>query len=188
MAMKCTTCGMEIPEGQKFCGNCGSIISVPPPVEPTQPAPIPTKQSWLESNWKAVVAVVVVIVVVLASVGLIYTQAWSKIKVILNHSEHAQIDVNVYIDGVLKASLGVNPGTSIVGVWSVDAGTHTVQIDRGYWDVEEGYWYTITHWFSPDEIVWVPATYAYIGSDGFADFTYAYGVGPLYTKNVYIYL
>ena len=133
-------------------------------------------------------SVVVVLLVVLSVVGLIYNQPWSKIKVIITHSEYSSINVGVYIDGVLKGSIGVSPGTSIVGVWSVNAGTHTVQIDNGHWDVSPGYWYTVTHWFSPDETFWVPATYNYVAQDGTADITYAYEVGPLTTKNVYFTL
>lgn len=107
---------------------------------------------------------------------LAYSMSWSKIKVIVSHSEMGSIGVNVYIDGVLKGSVGGSPGTTILGFWSVDAGSHTVQIDAGYW-----YTYIITHWFAPDEYV-----NAYEGPDGVADFTYAYDVGPLTTKNVYI--
>ena len=81
--------------------------------------------------------------------------------------------MDVYIDGVLKGSVGVSPGTTIVGVWSVDAGTHTVQIDRGYWYYDPGGWFTDPYHYSE-------------GPDGYADFTYAYEVGPLTTKNVYV--
>jgi len=196
MAMKCLNCGTENPEGKAFCGDCGATLPQPPPPPPVQPmqyapaqyAPIQKKPGWLESNWKGLVGVVVVLVILAGGLGLVYSQPWSKIKVIITNSEYSSIGVNVYIDGVLKSSTGVSPGISIVGVWSVSAGTHTVQIDNGHWDVSPGYWYTVTHWFSPDETFWVPTTYNYVAEDGTADITYAYEVGPLYTKNVYFTL
>jgi hypothetical protein len=61
-----------------------------------------------------------------------YSMLYSKINVIITHSECSSIGGDVYIDGVLKGSIRVSPRTSIVGVGSVDAGTHTIQIDRGY--------------------------------------------------------
>jgi len=184
--LKCPNCGAGNPEGKAFCGDCGATLPQPPPPPPVQPmqyapaqyAPIQKKPDWLESNWKGLVGVVVVLVILAGGLGLVYSQPLSKIKVIISHSEYSSIGVDVYIDGVLKGSIGVSPGTSIVGVWSVVAGTHTVQIDRGDW-----YVYVITHWFSPDEYV-----NGYDAPDGVADFTYAYDVGPLYTKNVLITL
>lgn len=102
----------------------------------------------------------------------------SSVRGILAHSEYGEITVNVYIDGVLKGAVGISPGVTIVGVWSVVEGTHTVQIDRGDWYVQ-----LVEHWFSPDEYV---NTYA--PPDGAPDFAYDYEVGPLYTKNAYFSL
>ncbi len=184
--MKCPNCGAGNPEGKAFCGDCGATLpqpSPPPPVQPTQYAPaqyapVQKKPDWLESNWKGLVGVVVVLVILAGGFGIVYSQPLSKIKVIITHGEYSSIGVAVYIDGVLKGSIGVSPGTSIVGVWSVVAGTHTIQLDRGYWYVQ-----VITHWFSPDEYV-----NTYVELDGIMDFTYAYDVGPLYTKNVLVTL
>jgi hypothetical protein len=173
MAMKCPNCGREVAEDKKFCGDCGAMIP-PPMYAPVQRQPIPPKQDWLGTNWKALASVFVVLIIISVSMGLIYTQEWSKIKVIVSHSEYSQIRVDVYIDGILKASVGVNPGTTIVGVWPVSAGTHTVQIDRG-------------NWYFVDRLLFSDY-WAYDSPDGYIDFTYAYEVGPLYTKNVYITL
>ena len=180
--MKCPNCGTENDENAKFCQVCGWALG------PAYDQIIIQPPTASKSILKWILVLIVVLILVGAGVGAIYTQAWSKIKVLVTHSDYSRIGVGIYIDGVLKASVGVDPGTSIVGVWSVVAGTHTVQVDAGHWHVDPGYWYTITHWLSPDETVWVPATYTYIAADGFADITYAYGVGPLYTKNVYITL
>jgi len=102
----------------------------PPPVQSAQPTPTLVKQSWISSNWKGLTALVVVVIVVLAIVGLIFTQPWSKIKVIVYHDSYGAIELTVYIDGVLKASTEVASGT-IVGVWSVTPGSHDVWVDRG---------------------------------------------------------
>ena len=176
--MKCPNCGTENPEGKKFCGDCGAMIPQPPPpppVEPAQTTAIQPKQSWIRSNWKGLVSVVVVVLVVLSVVGLIYSQPWSKITVLLAYNGHGQIGVSVYIDGILKASIGLNPGAGyqIAGVWPVDSGSHVVSVDHGYWENRGS-----TYW--PD---WV-----YTGPDGVMDFTYDWQVGPLYTKNAFIQL
>jgi hypothetical protein len=169
-----------------FCGDCGTGLPQPPTPQPVQPtqyapaqyAPIQKKPDWLESNWKGLVGVIGVIVILAGGLGMVYSQPWSKIKVIVSHSEYSSIGVVVLIDGISKGLIGVSPGESIVGVWSAHAGTHLVQIDRGQWGVN-----VITHWFSPDEYV----NY-YEPPDGTLDFYYAYEVGPLTTKNVYITL
>jgi len=71
--MKCPTCGKENPEGQKFCGDCGSVVPLPPPpVQPTTSVPIQPKKSWSGSNWKPLTIAVVIIVIVLASVLFVY--------------------------------------------------------------------------------------------------------------------
>jgi hypothetical protein len=170
LAMKCAICGAENPEGQRFCGICGSVIPVPPPVQPMQPTPIQEKQSWLESNLTALIAVVIVVIVALASVGLIYTQPWSKIKVLVyNQSPDSEIVVAVFIDGRMMAiqSFPIHSvlvaGGGIVGVWPVDVGTHQVAVDGAYGN-------------HPSLL------------DGNYDWCYVFEVGPLYTKNVYIYL
>ncbi|MCJ7464877.1 MAG: zinc ribbon domain-containing protein, partial [Thermoplasmata archaeon] len=151
--LKCPNCGAGNPEGKMFCGDCGAALPQPPPVQPTQRTPaqyasIPQRPGWLESNWKGLVGVIVVLVILAGGLGMVYSQPWSKIKVIVSHSEYSSIGVVVLIDGISKGLIAVSPGESIVGVWSVNAGTHVVQIDRGQWGV-----YVITHWFSPDEYV-----------------------------------
>lgn len=44
--MKCTNCGIDLPENVKFCSNCGTPVSAPAPSEPAQPiqASQPTEQ------------------------------------------------------------------------------------------------------------------------------------------------
>jgi hypothetical protein len=176
--MKCPNCGTENPEGKKFCGDCGAMIPQPPPpppVEPMQPTAVQPKQSRLSSNWRGLTALIVVLVVVFAMVGLVYSQPWSKIKVIVSSEYALQIGVEVYIDWNVKATVGVDAGTTIVGVWPVETGSHVVSLDHGTWDVSH-----LTD--QPD--YYYPNSYD--GPDGVMDFTFAYSVGPLYTKNVYI--
>ncbi len=82
----------------------------------------------------------------------------------------------MYIDGVLRASVGVSPGGwKIIGVWSVTAGTHTVSVDGGDWYYYSGGWFTDPYWY-------------YEEPDGTPDVAYAYEVAPLNTKNAYIQL
>ena len=167
--MKCPVCGTENPEGKKFCGDCGAMIPLPPPVQPVQPAPIPAKHNWFASNWKALTAIVIVVVVVLATVGLIYTQSWSKIKVVIYNQTGSEIVVAVFIDGRMMAikSLSIRSvlieGGGEVGVWPVDVGTHQVAVDIAYGN-------------HPSLL------------DGDYDWCYVYEIGPLSTKNVFIYL
>ena len=148
--LKCPKCGTGNEENAKFCQACGWALG---PAYAQIPVPVPTAKRSI-STW--VVVLVVVLVLLVAGIGAVYTQAWSKIKVIITHSEYSSIGVVILIDGISKALISVSPGESIVGVWSVVAGTHTVQIDRGYWYVQ-----VITHLFSPDEHV-----NTYVAPDG----------------------
>ena len=43
--MKCPVCGTENPENKKFCGDCGSVIVLPPP-PPIQYVPVQLKQPY----------------------------------------------------------------------------------------------------------------------------------------------
>ncbi len=168
---KCPMCGRAVPETSRFCEVCGSPVG-PAIAEMSQPGTAPQQSTHKTPEWTIVVIVLVVIAVIMIP-ALAYSMPWSKIKIIVTHDQYSQVGVDVYIDGVMKGSVGVSPGTTIVGVWSVTAGTHTVQIDRGSWWWDEG-------WFS--------SSWEYSEPDGHADFTYAYEVGPLYTKNVYVTL
>lgn len=174
MAMKCPNCGTENVDQARFCQSCarplGPAYSQPQAYIASQPSQ--TSKAGL-SGLKLAILIVVIIALLLAPI-IIYTAPLSKIKVIVSHSEYSSIGVDIYIDGTLKGSVGINPGTTIVGIWSVTAGTHTVQIDRGDW-------YFVDNWFFDDY-------WDYEGPDGYADFTYAYEVGPLYTKNVRVTL
>ncbi len=171
--MKCPNYGAENPEGKMFCGDCGTGLPQPPPppsVQPTQPMYVQPKQSWIGSNWKGLTSVVVVVLVVLSVVGLVYTQPWSKIKVLVyNQSPDSEIVVAVFIDGRMMAIKSVSirlvlvEGGGIVGVWPVDVGTHQVAVDVAYGN-------------DPSSL------------DGDYDWCYVYEVGPLSTKNVVIYL
>jgi len=181
MAMKCPKCGTENPEGKMFCGDCGTgLPQPPPPVQPMQPMYVQPKQSWIHSNWKGLVSVVVVVLVVLSVVGLVYTQPWSKIKVLVAFNGHGQIGVNIYIDGDRKAQIGLNPssGYQIVGVWPVVAGSHEVSLDIGSWLYIQGHY----------DSGWIPSHWEYSPPNGVLDFSYVYEVGPLYTKNTFIQL
>ena len=133
----------------------------PPPVQPAEPTTTLTRQSWLASNWKGLAAVVVVVVVVLSIVGLVFTQPWSKIKVIVTNTEDDQVNIAVYVDGVRKDSGMLDAyATRIIGVYSVVQGSHTVGLDGNY-------------------------NYPYNLDDNI-DLVHTFMVGPLYTKNAYI--
>ena len=177
MAMKCPNCGTENPEGKMFCGDCGTGLPQPPPpppVQPTQPVYVQPTPSWIGSNWKGLVSVVVVVLVVLSIVGLVYTQPWSKIKVIVSNAYTNAIGINVYIDGELKVAMDLGAGTTIIGVWPVKTGSHVVALDHGTWHVYRSGSYT---YYYPN---------SYVSPDGTMDYAYDYSVGPFYTKNVFI--
>jgi len=167
--LKCPNCGTGNDENAKFCQACGWALG---PAYAQRPVQVPTVN---KSIPKWIVVLIIVLILAGAGIGASYSMPLSKLKVIITHSAYSSIGVDVYIDGVLKGSVGVSPGTSIVGVWSVVAGTHTVQIDRGYWVYHPAGWFSSEYYYA-------------VGPDGVADFTYAYDVGPLGTKNVYITL
>ena len=175
--MRCPKCGRETPDDVGFCPVCGSPVGLAYAQASQEAQRVAKEKPKKLPDW-VVVCIVLLVIVIVAIPTLSYSMPWSKIKVIVSHGEYGSIGVVVLIDGISKALIGVSPGESIVGVWSVDAGTHTVQLDRGYWYVQ-----VITHWFSPDEYV-----NTYVAPDGTIDFTYAYEVGPLTTKNVFITL
>ena len=143
----------------------------PPPEESSQPTPIRTRR-----NWKALgAAVIAVILISLAIGGSIYTQPWSKIKVIVSSEyDGVFIRAKVYIDNELKVGWDVGGGMTIVGVWPVTAGSHTIALDHGTWQVS----------CSGTTLIFSN----YIGPDGIMDFTHSYSVRPLTTKNVYTYI
>jgi len=164
--MKCPICGAENPEGQKFCGSCGSAIPVPPP-EPqvVESAVAPPKQSWMRSHRTVLVVLVVVAIVVLASIGLIYTRPLSKIKILARNASGQHAYYSFLIDGVEKARGTIYPGDFVtIGAWSVKTGTHSVKADCHY--------------------------LGQLGPslDGVYDYNFEYRVGPLSTKNVWIQL
>ena len=141
----------------------------------TDTSPPQHKQSWIASNLKGVLAFIVVIVVVFATIGLIYTQPWSKIEVIVD-SEYRQlsIGINIYIDGELKIATEMAVGQTIVGAWKVRTGTHTVALDHGTWDA----WISST-----GMLLWWSGSYE--PPNGTIDYSYDFAVGPLSTKNVH---
>lgn len=174
MAMNCPKCGRPAPDNVTYCATCGSLLGIAYEQAGQVAQQMAKERSKRLPEWAIICIVLVIIALVLIPI-LVYSMPWSKIKVIVEHSEYSTIGVEVYIDGILKASVGVDPGTSIVGVWAVAPGTHTVQIDAGDWYYDPGGWFTDPYYY-------------YVDSDGYADLTYAYEVGPLSTKNVWITL
>lgn len=82
--MKCSNCGAENPEGKKFCGNCGLVLSqtqqqmqfkLTPPQQTTQyqpqmqPAPVDRK---LEKKFNGSLAILVILVFVFFPAAIIY--------------------------------------------------------------------------------------------------------------------
>jgi len=141
------------------------MIPLPPPVQPMQLVPIPTSPSKLRSYWKVLVVVFIIVIVMMASVALIYTQDWSKVKILAKNTSGRSASYVFLIDGVEKARGTILPGDYvIIGVWSVKTGSHTVKADCHY--------------------------LGQLGPslDGTMEYSYDYSVGPLYTKNAYIVL
>jgi len=124
-----------------------------------------------------IVSVLVVVLFVLSVVGLIYTQPWSKIKVIITNDYAGRtfrfegIGVNVYIDGDLKVAMNLLNATTNLEL-PVKTGNHVIALDNGTWDV---------YLYFPGTV----AYYNYEPPDGIMDYAYYYSVGPLYTKDVY---
>ena len=164
--MKCQVCGTENPEGQKFCGSCGAEIPVPPSGPQVVESPVASpKQSWIRAH-RIVVVLIVVVIVVLASIGLVYTQPLSKIKILAQNLSGYHASYSIMIDGTQKALGTIYPGDHVVeiGVWSVKTGSHSVQVDCHF--------------------------LGHLGSnlDGIMEYSYEYSVGPVYTKDIYITL
>jgi len=70
--MYCSNCGMQVPEGQRQCPNCGKPVGPPPLVSPPplmSPPAMPAKQSSSKMIW--VIVGCAVIPVVIAFVGII---------------------------------------------------------------------------------------------------------------------
>jgi hypothetical protein len=87
--------------------------------------------AWLKSHWKSLTAGIVVIVVVLAIVGLIFTQPWSKIVVYADNQYSYEVIVGIYIDGefVGQQTVGHDLTIDFQGEYSVKQGTHTVGVE-----------------------------------------------------------
>ncbi len=72
--MYCSSCGMQVSEGQRQCPNCGKPVGPPslgspPPLPAGAPAPLPAKQSSSKMIW--VIVGCAVVPVLLAIVGII---------------------------------------------------------------------------------------------------------------------
>jgi len=128
-------------------------------------SPHQQEQSLGVSNWKGLVAVIVVIVVVMATIGLIYTQPWSKVEVsIINQDRTDTLNVVASVDGkeFLWATLIPNqPG--IIGVYDVKQGSHFVSVTGNWTDSMGSY-------------------------DGQVSWSNTYSVGPLFTQKVVVRL
>lgn len=68
--MKCDNCGMELPEGAKFCGNCGNVLEQEQPVvEPVQPtAPVKEKKK----GKKSIIIVIIVVLLAIAAAVILF--------------------------------------------------------------------------------------------------------------------
>ena len=120
------------------------------------------KVDWMASSWKRLIATVVVITLVAATIGLIYSQPLSKIKVVVYFFYSGRVGVLVYIDGNPRESpfSRTTPHDLItIGEYSVVAGIHNIQIDNGWWDGVN-----------------------YIEPDGNMNLSRSYKVGPLFTQ------
>ena len=134
------------------------------------------EQNWIAANSKVLAAIVVVVVVALATIGLIYSGPWSKIKVVVKSRYMLAVELDVFIDGELKATLDDFIGEETVGVWSVDAGNHVVTLDHGTWD----------RFVDPLSGMVFYDTSSYKPPDGITDLPFTCSVGLFHTKNVYI--
>ena len=137
--MKCSTCGKENPEGQKFCGDCGAMIPQPPPppVQPTQPSPTQPTESWYQSNQRKVWAIVIVLVVILAIALSFFVLPMQGIRVGI-HS-HGDWSYTISIDGKEKGTVDIPSGSGARLAYPVAVGSHLVAIDWGlvgHWSME----------------------------------------------------
>lgn len=128
--MKCPECENENPEGNMFCGNCGGAL---PQLQAPQEAQSSTTTSaqpmeWVSYHWKELAALAIAFIVIIASLSLIYSLPVSNVRVIVSQSVHSSMQVSVHIDGVLKASVEIEQGTTIIGEWAVVPGSHTVAV------------------------------------------------------------
>ena len=190
--MECPVCHSDSPEDKKFCAECGAELPQPEQVPKEEPPavaePAEPKPRWISTHRKGLAATIVALVVVIASVGLIFTQPWSKIKVLT--STDRAVDVDIYIDDELVAHVSVSSGGwKAVGVWSVTAGSHTVSLDAGSWYYTPSVWVPETwDWWSLSYVggYWTTDYWTYVELDGILDYTFVYEVGPLDTKDAYI--
>lgn len=91
-------------------------------------------------------------------------EPWSKVKVIVyNTDDYNEVLVAIYLDGrLMKTDTIEANGGGVIGVWNVKPGSHTIGIDGTY--------------------------SRFVSLDGVADVVDTAMVGPLYTKNVYMYV
>jgi len=131
----------------------------------TDTTPPQQKQSWIASNKKILVALFVVIIVVVASIGLIYTQKLSKIKILARNASSEPASYSFLIDGAEVATGNIWPGNfCVIGVFPVETGVRTVEAD--------------CHYLGDIGVM----------LDGVYEYSFDYSVGPLYTKSVWIQL
>lgn len=147
------------------------MISLTFPAQPTNGTPTQTGRNWIESYWKAYVAIVVVAIVAIAIVGLIFTQPLSRIRIILRNQEEYTATVQLYLDDKMVMSGFVLPNESkTAGVYNVKTGSHFLAIEF-YWSGN------------------YPSGGTWGGSfDGIPEWTHTVNVGPLFTKDVRINL
>lgn len=76
--MFCNNCGKEIPDGSKFCLECGTPVSLPEPepaIEPEpapEPAPEPEPAPACSSKWPPVIGILMLIAFAVFCVGFVF--------------------------------------------------------------------------------------------------------------------
>jgi len=131
-------------------------------------APSPNGKEWVKSYWTVYVSIVVVVIIMLTTVGLISTQPWSRIKIVMHNEERAlTAHVQVWLDDQLVVSGYVPPGENqTMGIFDVEAGSHFLAVEL-CWSGDY-----------PGGGTWGE------GFNNIPDWTRTVEVGPLLTKNV----
>jgi len=134
--MKCRVCGFDDQEGRKLCGKCGATLPQPPPTRPAQFDEMKQEQSRAHSRGFILISAIAVLIAVLVVIGVVDYLPSSKIKLTAYNQAWIDIRITVSIDGDMKTTLDLGEKQeAVVGVWTVDTGSHFVEVNYAYPDI-----------------------------------------------------
>jgi len=141
MAMKCSNCGAENPEGKRFCGDCGGKLLNLPEQERGEVActrPV-LRRNWVKSNWRFLAIVVIVISQVMVMLAVVITAPISEIHISLRNVEETDTAyLTIYLDDKFAEHLYIGPHGLAGGLFHVSPGKHSIGIDLTYDDQLDG--------------------------------------------------